>query len=743
MDAYRTYGAKLLAILLLLAGACLGLRLVSPGSAYADGDSDAHSIPLLMIVVEFDDGNPDNVVSYDDGFDWSAALFGEGDSLASFYSDMSGGKFTFVPAAETSYAGDGGNHNAADQPNDGVVHVTLAEPHGAWGLVNDDPTLARVFGSVVLRAFAESAAFVDYASYDDNGDALLAPDEMAVCICVAGYDASSVTDPARDDLPLLWPHAGMLPLTTASGDDDREMQLRSYIAIPEYLWYDADSQQPVEQEPVGILYHELGHYLGLSDLYALNDNPESSAWGEYAVGSLSLMDSGSWATVPEGDGYRYAPMAFDAWSRYLLGWDMPLVVTSSGDYRVGSQLSGNGYSSLLIPTADPDQYFLVENRQSEGHDEAISSLYAGSNPRGGIVIWHIDKGVYRVFNVDNTINDTAHRPAVMELFFERSPDTGGFSTDWSTSRPDVSEPFYDSIACADNLGDSLATVSLPLYGRDSEADAPWARIDSGITVQFPTESARDMTVHVQLPEGAVASSGTSYLPNDAESGGLPSLGGQLGDIACAALMAETGADIALVTGADLRAGLPEGDITWRDVYDALPSDSPIAGYELSGSQLVELLEQAVAGGDGAASEGLERLAVGGVSCTIDWSDGNPAQLRDVMVRGEDLDPNRYYRVAVTQNAIDACEVLQRLNRDLSLLWGSPADALRSFVLQPGWEETAVALAGEKTVIGPPAPEQAAGTGTPSGALHPFAIAAVAVIVVLFGFVVTSRSRRRR
>ena len=740
MDAYRAYGAKLLAILLLLGGACFGLRFASPGPAYASGDSDARTIPLLMIVVEFDDGDPADVVPYDDGFDWSAALFGEGDSLASFYSDMSGGEFTFVPAAEASYAGDGGNHNAADQPNDGVVHVTLAEPHGAWGLVNEDPAIARVFGSTVLRAFAKSAAFVDYASYDDNGDALLAPDEIAVCICVAGYDASSVIDPARDDLPLIWPHAGMLPLTT-SGDDDREVRLQSYIAIPECLWYDADPQQPVEQEPVGVLYHELGHYLGLSDLYALNDDPEGGAWGEYSVGSLSLMDDGGWATVPEGGGYRYSPTAFDAWSRYLLGWDMPLIVTSSGDYRVGSQLSENGYSSLLVPTADPDQYFLVENRQPEGHDEAISSLYAGGNPRGGIVIWHIDKGVYRAFNADNTINDTVHRPAVMEVFFERAPDTDGFSSDWSTSRPDVGEPFYDSVACGDNLGDPLATVSLPLYGDDSEADAPWARVDSGITLQFPTESARDMTVHVELPEGAVASSGASYLPNSAESNGQLSLGSRLGDVACAALMAETGADIALVTEADLRAGLPEGDMTWRDVYDALPSDSLIACYELSGNQLVELLERAVDGS--TVDEGLERLAVGGVSCTIDWSAGNPAQLRDVMVGDKDLDPDGYYRVAVTQNAIDACGVLQGLDRNLTLLWGSPADALRSFVLQPDWEEAAAALAGEKTVIGPPAPEQAAGTGTSGVALHPFAIAAIAGIAVLLGFVVTSRSRRRR
>ena len=423
--------------------------------------SETHEIPLVMIVIGFDGGSdPDAAVPYDEGYDWSAALFGQGESPASYYRDISQGAFAFTPAKETSAMGIDGNYNTADHANDGIVHVTLHQPHGNWGPVNVDRAVTKDFAQMVMQALSASEAFIDFAAYDANGDGTVSQQELAVCVCVAGYEASPITDFHRTDIPLLWAHAGLLDAIAIDPKTASGLRFETYIAIAERYWEENAPAETIEQEPLGIIYHELGHALGLPDLYAVKHT--EGPWADWRVGALSLMDEGGWQYADDGAGWRNIPTSLDAWSRYVLGWTSPTVVTHSGDYAVSSQLSNGGYAALIIPTSEPDQYFLVENRQAESHDISLSPDYLES---GALVVWHIDNNMYRRYYNANEVNDADHHPAIIA-----EDESGQTSTE------------------------------LMLY--NSGNDTPEAMKPAGITLQFDPNPGRETTVHVEMDDKA-------------------------------------------------------------------------------------------------------------------------------------------------------------------------------------------------------------------------------------------------
>ena len=438
---------------------CLSMLLPAVRPAYAE---EKHDIPLVMLVVGFDGGeDPAAAVPYDDEYDWNAALFGPGESPASYFRDLSNGAFTFSPATETSATDVAGNTNTADQVNDGVVHVTVHRPHGSWGGVNIDSAIADDFAATIREVLGEANAFINFASYDADGDGELTAQELSICLCVAGYEAASVTDFERADIPLIWSHSGLLSIICNGNRSVNGISFDAYTAIAERNWNENEPLETAEQESLGVVYHELGHALGLPDLYAVKYT--EGPWSDYKVGAQSLMDEGGWQYADDGDGLRNIPTALDAWSRYVLGWTKPVVVVHSGNYLVSSQLSSTGYTQLIIPTSNPDEYYLVENRQPEGHDISLAEDYSGEN---GLLIWHVDNKMFEKYYSANQMNDANHRPGVM---YERLD----------------------------------GETELLLY--NSADDTPDACMGSGIVVWPESDPGRDMIVHVELDDEAPVS----------------------------------------------------------------------------------------------------------------------------------------------------------------------------------------------------------------------------------------------
>ena len=471
-------------------------------------------VPLLAIVVGFESDAAGQDTPYDNGYDWGNELFFGEDSLAAYCSDLSQGGFSIVPAHETSAFGGSGqmeNTNRADRANDGVVHVTLDGEFHDWSFVNEDEAVAQDFEQTVLEVLNAAGAFSNIDEYDVNGDGALGPDELLLIVIIPGYDASALDSPTKQELPLLWPHQGAIDIQAAAQTGWKGPVPSNYLAIPERSLQEGDDLSEASQEPVGILAHELGHCLGLPDLYALNSNAENCAWSDYEVGGLSLMSTGAWArTLDESRGWIYCPSALDPWSLVELGWCTADTVENSGEYHLFSRDSDEGYNILLVPTSDPNQYYLLENRQPEGHDTALKDAYADSSSDGGIVIWHVDKGICDRYSEADKVNDTDHRPGVMPLFFEVD-ETGAYASDWARGTPNLAEPFFNTLSVAQNLGNDSTPIELPLYGNDGEEDTPASRASSGITVQIMSEPGQDMVVRIQLANDIEeASSSTSW-----------------------------------------------------------------------------------------------------------------------------------------------------------------------------------------------------------------------------------------
>ena len=332
---------------------------------------------VLVLLVSFKNVN---IVHSDNS--WSNQFFGDtGKTLKNYYMENSQNSFYFLPADETYGA-----------TNDGIVCVTLNYAHPNTGA---DTNFKNQ--NIVKNAIAAADAYVDFKSFDSDGDGLVTAAELHIITVAAGNDYS-----CGDSSPCIWPHSW-------STDDYIN---KDGISIAGNYTQIADKQDG-HMTTIGVAAHELGHDIGLPDLY--DTDYTSSGLGVY-----SLMATGSWGTAP-GEYEGASPTHLDAWCKIQLGFAEP-VVADTGSYTLNSVANG-GYSILKIATSDPRQYFLAENRQPTGFDAGLAYYNIDT---GGIAIYHIDESVH----TDN--NDEYHK--LVDLEEANQAGYGGCQLDDSNSR---------------------------------------------------------------------------------------------------------------------------------------------------------------------------------------------------------------------------------------------------------------------------------------------------------------------
>ncbi|MGX8728183.1 MAG: immune inhibitor A domain-containing protein, partial [Lachnospiraceae bacterium] len=294
----------------------------SSGETLAGASDTETYLPLVIIAIGFEEQ------PYSEEYDWSQQIF-EGEwSVGQFYKDMSCGKFTFVPAKETSAFGVDGNTNTPDAVDDGVIHVSLPRQK-TMGWAIDEYNIPSIIEELegYRDAILAAGAYIDFASYDTNADGRIQTNELALGFVVTGLDYARMYGEADSysSNQFLWPNAfslseyqyylpdAGLPDPPAPGG----VVVDNYITIAE-AYIEDGVQYP---STIGVLTHELGHYLGLPDLYSTNAN--RGAWSQYRVDELSLMDHGAYGEDLEGNP---RPYSLDIWSRVTLGWVEPQVI---------------------------------------------------------------------------------------------------------------------------------------------------------------------------------------------------------------------------------------------------------------------------------------------------------------------------------------------------------------------------------------------------------------------------------
>ncbi|QWT17869.1 immune inhibitor A [Collinsella sp. zg1085] len=502
------------------------LRKSQSGSVFRDmdsspaGDTTETTLPLLVIVVGYDDE------PYRNDYDWHNIIFGQEYSVSALYKQSSNGKFTWKPAKEDSALNVRGNTNTADKVNDGIYHIKLNSNYVTED--NGAPYVDNLRN--ILNKVAED---LDFSQYDKNGDGFVSDRELGLGIIFAGYEAATGIVPQghhgmwshqwtlKEAMHSNTPHQVMTPAGTKVGLD-------RYVIMSET---EAQSNGREYQSGIGGIGHELGHFLGLPDLYdARSNNAGEGAYADYTTGALSIMDGGSWGLTKNGE---YRPTFFDPYCRYWLGYIDPEEITDDGIFTATSQMSTAGYKAYKI-NLNEHEYYMVENRQYESFDEGMwfyygqgtagrmgangqwVNTYSFSNPTGGIVAWHVDNDIATRFALPlNTVNAKDHRQGIMEAYYEvPSIDDG---------RPLLRLPFMNA-----STNQTLNNALLPVMAYNGK-DTPAERTDTGIRLSTTDEGDKSMTFKVDFPaeltDAVLSAQETEY--DAGETVALPSAGGAI------------------------------------------------------------------------------------------------------------------------------------------------------------------------------------------------------------------------
>ena len=132
------------------------------------------------------------------------------------------------------------------------------------------------------------------------------------------------------------------------------------------IFVDNQAGDSVRAGATGNFNHELGHCLGVPDMY-----------GTYStLNKLTVMND-SWALPPQD---------FSAYERVALGWMEPEVIRTS---RQGVWLpsADQQFAAVMIPTVRPAEYFLIEFR-----DPPRTGYGSASQGYKGLAVYHVLEG---------------------------------------------------------------------------------------------------------------------------------------------------------------------------------------------------------------------------------------------------------------------------------------------------------------------------------------------------------------
>jgi 2',3'-cyclic-nucleotide 2'-phosphodiesterase (5'-nucleotidase family) len=116
----------------------------------------------------------------------------------------------------------------------------------------------------------------------------------------------------------------------------------------------------------------------------------------------------------------------------------------------------------------------------------------------------------------------------------------------------------------------------------------------------------------------------------------------LGDLVADIVRRTTGAQAALVNGGSLRTGLAKGEITFRQIYAALPFNNYLVAVKMNGQLLLQTLEHGVSGverGEGRFPQ------VSGMTFTFDRRKPVGQRIVSATLGGKPIDPQQEYTVA--------------------------------------------------------------------------------------------------
>ncbi len=251
--------------------------------------------------------------------------------------------------------------------------VTLPHNCSYYG-ANDVWGNDKNVGELVYDACSLLDDEINFADYDLNGDGYV--DNVYIIYAGRGEASGGASS-------TIWPHRWKMTYAYGSTPVFDGVKIQDYGCCNE--WEDGIP------DGIGTFCHEFSHVMGLPDLYSTDYNYSSVF---ITPGSWSVLDYG-----PYNNNGRTPPV-YSAFERNAMGWIDPIVIDDATSITLPNLHDNN--VACIIPTTNPNEFFLLENRQQVGWD-----LYL---PGHGMLVWHIDfnRSVWE----SNTVNNNAYHQYV-------------------------------------------------------------------------------------------------------------------------------------------------------------------------------------------------------------------------------------------------------------------------------------------------------------------------------------------
>lgn len=222
----------------------------------------------------------------------------------------------------------------------------------------DGNYLLSTGGRLARENVQQVDSFIDFREFDLNNDGHI----DAMFMVHAGADGAD-----NGDVNCLWSHA--IPYFNYRTNDG--VIIDGVTNVPEFAM--VTEARETTLCCIAVMCHELGHLVGLPDLYDYTRN----TWG---VGYWGLMGYGAWGA---GGNTPWSPSHMEAWSKVQAGFVEPVVITRD---TLGLRILDVETNSVVYKVwregRNCDTCFLLENRQQNGFDTPL--------PGSGLLIWHID-----------------------------------------------------------------------------------------------------------------------------------------------------------------------------------------------------------------------------------------------------------------------------------------------------------------------------------------------------------------
>lgn len=229
---------------------------------------------------------------------------------------------------------------------------------------------------------------MDFSEYDNDKDGII----DLVFVIYAGYNEAQGGPSAA-----IWAHAWTMTEAGYKGVKLGDLAVERYACTSELR-----GAVGRNLDGIGTFCHEFTHCFGLPDFY----DTAAVFMGNYGVGTWSLMDRGSY------NNNANTPAGYTSYERMFVGWLEPKQLTNP-ELVTLDPINTHNQACIIYSDKNPNEYFLLENRQKTGWDAHI--------PGHGLMITHVDysKSLWELNAVNRT--GTAEYPHYQIVTADNSP----------------------------------------------------------------------------------------------------------------------------------------------------------------------------------------------------------------------------------------------------------------------------------------------------------------------------------